>query len=278
MFVSIIICSKDTVSLETVLNNIAETIGCKYEIIVIDNSNNQFNIFQAYNEGVRRSKGELLCFVHEDVFFHSKSWGGTIKQHFTDNDQIGLIGFAGSHFLADSPMYWYSSPFVSQHNLNNDQGKVEKHFHEEWFKGENIVEVAAVDGFCFFVRKILFDQITFDEKIYKGFHLYDMDLCMQVIKSGYKVCVIRDVLTEHCWSESKQFTKQGGELFDHNLELFSKKWNSCLPINKGLDLPREVFSRVNELFRQVYSAHQIRQSKAYRLGKKILSPLKWLKQ
>lgn len=278
MFLSIIICSRETGVQEIVRKNVDETIGCEHELVIIDNSNNQYDIFQAYNEGVRRSKGDVLCFMHEDVLFRSDNWGRIIENYFINDEQLGLIGFAGSHFLADSPMYWYSSPFISQRNLNNDHGQVEEHFHEDWFGDRNIIEVVAVDGFCFFVRKSLFDRIAFDERTYKGFHLYDMDLCMQVIKSGYKVCVIRDVLTEHCWSESKQFTKQGGELFDHNLELFSNKWHSCLSVNKGLDLPTEVFSRVNELFHQAYSAHQIRRSMAYRLGKKVLSPLKRLKQ
>lgn len=278
MLLSFIICSRETSILNLVRNNIAKTVGCEYEIISIDNAQNQYDIFQAYNEGVLRSNGDILCFMHEDVLFRTYNWGEVIEQYFINNEEIGLIGFAGSHFLADTPMYWYSSPFVSQHNLNNDQGKVEKHFHEEWFKGENIVEVAAVDGFCFFVRKSLFDQITFDEKTYKGFHLYDMDLCMQVINRGFKVCVIRDVLAEHSWSESKQFTKQGAELFEQNLALFSKKWSNCLPINRGLNIPSEVFIRVNELFRQAFSTQQIRRSKAYRLGKTLLAPLKWIKQ
>ena len=275
---SIIICSRESIIRDALKQNLLETIGCENELIVIDNSQNQYNIFQAYNEGERRSKGDVLCFMHEDVLFHSDNWGKTIEHYFTNDKQIGLIGFAGSHFLSDSPMYWYSSPFVSQRNLNNDQGKVEEHFHENWFRDRDIIEVVAVDGFCFFVRKSLFDRIAFDERTYKGFHLYDMDLCMQVINSGYKVCVVRDVLAEHCWSESKQFTKQGGELFDCNLALFSEKWKDSLPINKGLSLPAEVFSRVNELFRQAYSARQIRQSKAYRLGKALTASFKWIKK
>ena len=278
MFISIIICSRGTGAPEFVRKNIDETIGCEYELIVIDNSNNQYDIFQAYNEGVHRSKGDILCFMHEDVLFHSDNWGKIIKYYFIDDEYIGLIGFAGSHFLADSPMYWYSSPFISQRNLNNDRGQVEEHFHEDWFGDRNIIEVVAVDGFCFFLRKSLFDRIAFDDKTYKGFHLYDMDICMQVIKTEHKVCVVRNVLVEHCWSESKQFTKQGGELFDHNLSLFSEKWKDCLPINKGISLPAVVFSRINKLFRQAYSARQIRQSKAYRLGKALIEPFKWIKK
>ena len=106
-----------------------------------------------------------------------------------------------------------------------------------------------MDGFCFFAQKSLFNKIRFDDKTYPGFHLYDMDICMQVIEAGYKVCVCRDVLAEHCWSEKMQFSKMGGDMFAHNLELFVRVWQSRLPVWRGLDLPSEVFERVNELYR-----------------------------
>ena len=276
--ISITICSRKTNIPAELKQNIAETIGCGYELVILNNSSNKYSIFQAYNEGVRRAKGEFLCFMHEDVLFRTKDWGRIVKSHLDSDDQIGLIGFAGTHFLPDTPMYWYSSPFISQHNLNNDQGIVEEHFHEEWFNGEDLIETVAVDGFCFFARKSLFDRIFFDDKTYNGFHMYDMDICMQVIEAGYKVCVCRSVLAEHCWSESKQFSKRGGDLFFYNLELFSEKWHCRLPIHKGLDLPEELFGRVNRLCRQSYEAKQIRKSKAYKLGKTILSPLGWIKK
>ena len=274
---SIVVCSRNTDIPVELKQNIAETIGAEYEIIVIDNSGNRYSIFEAYNEGVRRSKGDVLCFMHEDVLFRTPNWGETINNHFQADERIGLIGFAGTHFLSETPMYWYSSPFVSQRNLNNDQGVVEMHFHEEWFGERNLIEVVAVDGFCFFVRKTLFERISFDEKTYKGFHLYDMDICMQVFKAGFKVCVCRDVLAEHCWSESKQFSKDGGELFEHNLELFVRKWHDKLPVHKGIELPNEVFDRVNGLLQQSYKSKMVFKSTAYRLGKTLLRPLKWLR-
>lgn len=276
--ISVIICSREPVVPSELTQNIAETIGCKYELVVIDNSDSEYTIFQAYNEGIKRANGEVICFMHEDVLFRSKSWGEAVERHFREDEQIGLIGFAGTHFLPNTPLYWYSSPFISQRNLNNDQGVVEEHFHEDWFGERDIIEAVAVDGFCFFVRKKLFDRIAFDEKTYKGFHLYDMDICMQVIQSGYKVGVCRDVLTEHRWSECKQFTKNGGELFEHNLELFVKKWQDSLPLHRGLEVSSETFERVNALYRQLFEARQVRESKAYRLGKWLLSPLGWMKK
>lgn len=275
---SVVICSRSSVLSDELKQNIAETIGCEYELVVIENASGNYSIFQAYNEGVRRAKGDIVCFMHDDVLFRTRHWGVIIENHFQENRQMGLLGFAGTHFLPDTPMYWYSSPFVSQRNLNNDQGVVEEHFHEEWFGERQMVEVVAVDGFCFFVRKSLFDQIVFDEKNYKGFHLYDMDICMQVLKAGYKVCVCRDVLAEHAWSESEQLSKSGGELFFTNLELFASKWQSELPIHRGLDLPEEIFDKVNGLFRQFYESKQMRKSRAYRLGKCLLSPFSWLRR
>ncbi len=278
MMFSIITCSRKQGILLELKQNIAETIDCDNELVVIDNSENRYSIFEAYNEGIRRANGEILCFMHDDVLFRSTGWGNAIINHFNEDERIGLIGFAGTHFLPDTPMYWYSSPFVSQRNLNNDQGCVEEHFHEDWFGERNIIDVVAVDGFCFFARKSLFEQIVFDEKTFQGFHLYDMDICMQVIQSGYKVCVCRDVLAEHAWSESKQFSKQGAGLFMENLEHFTKKWRGTLPVYKGLNLPPEVFERVNVLFGQLYEAKRVRNSKAYHLGKTLLSPFGWIKK
>ena len=253
---SFIICSRKEDIPSELRRNIDDTIGCEYELVIIDNSTNKYSIFQAYNEGVRRAKGEILCFMHEDVLFRSSRWGLSVLSVFASDEQIGLLGFAGAHFLPETPLYWYGSPFVSQRNLNNDHGVIEEHFHEDWFDGRNLIEVVAVDGFCFFMRKDLFEQVSFDEKTFKGFHLYDMDVCMQVIDAGFKVCVFRDVLAEHCWSEREQFSKKGSDLLAHNLKLFAEKWQEKLPIWKGLDLPQEMFLRVNRVYKQAYQAEQ----------------------
>lgn len=275
--ISIIICSRKADISAELKQNLANTIGCEFELVVIDNSKNTYSIFEAYNEGVSLSKGDVLCFMHEDVLFRSCGWGETIEKHFREKEEIGLIGFAGTHFLPDTPMYWYSSPFISQRNLNNDQGVVKEHFHEEWFGRNNLIEVVAVDGFCFFVRKALFGSISFDEQTYQGFHIYDMDICMQVIEAGFKVYVCRDILIEHFWSEKKQYSKQGANLFSYNLELFARKWRSSLPIDKGLQLPAMVFKRINGLCKQAYEGGKIRGSKEYHAGNVFLHPIEWIR-
>ena len=72
---SLIICSRKADVSQELKDNVAATIGCEYELCVIDNSRNEYNIFSAYNEGVRRAKGGILCFMHEDVLFRANGWG-----------------------------------------------------------------------------------------------------------------------------------------------------------------------------------------------------------
>ena len=143
-----------------------------------------------------------------------------------------------------------------------------------------MVEVAAVDGLCFFVRKSLFDTIIFDEDTFDGFHLYDMDICMQVRVAGYKVTVCNDILVEHFYNASP--SKKGYELFEKNLQLFYNKWSSHFPMAVGLDEMTEgMIIQLDRYVKQKLQSdkayHGIYHSKAYRLGKALLKPMKRIK-
>ena len=96
--ISLIICSRQPDIPQSLKENIAETIGVEYELVVIDNSKNQYSIFQAYNEGVRRAKLSYLCFMHDDILYHSPDWGKKVVEHFEDK-RVGAIGVVGSHYM-----------------------------------------------------------------------------------------------------------------------------------------------------------------------------------
>jgi hypothetical protein len=102
---SIIACSRNkTLSNEFTLN-IRSTFGVDYEIISIDNSENRYSIFSAYNIGISKSQYPYLCFVHEDVLFHSNNWGVNIISHLQDSN-TGIIGVAGSDLVTRVPASW----------------------------------------------------------------------------------------------------------------------------------------------------------------------------
>lgn len=273
--ISIIICSRNSNISSELRQNIAETIGCEHELVIIDNSTNNYSIFNAYNEGVKRSKGEILCFSHDDILFHSTSWGISIEELFKD-DSIGEIGVIGTHFLPAAPMYWWASPFISQYSINNDNGKASINDTRNYFKG-HIADVVAVDGVCFFIPKALFSSIRFDNKTYNGFHAYDMDISMQVQSLGKRVCVTDLLTVEHFWSEDSFKNQKYIAKLDDNLNLFYQKWKNMLPIVRGIDEPDIVIDRLNNLCIQAYDATKVRKSKAYRLGHLLLKPFKLFK-
>ena len=268
--ISCIICSRQPDISAELKENIASTIGCEYELVGIDNSKNEYSIFSAYNEGVRRAKGDILCFMHEDILYHTQGWGRIISNILQDKT-IGQIGVAGSHFMPKAPMYWWSSPYISQYNLENDHGKQKKNA-TEMHMIQHLADTVVVDGLCFFIPSVLFKQIRFDEEHYADFHAYDMDISMQVQSIGKRVCVTNAILIEHFWSESSLENKVYMARLDKNMSIFYNKWQHLLPMVRGVDLPEIVIRRMNNLAIQAYDATRARKSKAYLLGRFILHP------
>ncbi|MBO6032590.1 MAG: hypothetical protein J6Q22_14220 [Prevotella sp.] len=270
--ISFVICSRNKDIPIALKNSISETIGCEFELVIIDNSQKQLSIFEAYNQGVAMAKGDILCFCHDDILYHTTDWGASIEKIFSD-DSVGSVGVIGTHFLPNAPMYWWSSPFISQYSMNNDHGTVTMNDTRDYFHG-NIADVVAVDGVCFFIPRRLFPTIRFDDEAYSGFHVYDMDICMQIQQMGKRVCVTDALTIEHFWSEDSIRNRKYMAKLDENLNIFHRKWAGSLPVVRGIDEPAIVLDRLNNLCIQAYDSIRVRKSKAYRIGRFLLSPFK----
>lgn len=192
--ISIIICSRKNTIPNDLSLNIEKTIGREYELIVIDNAENQYSIFEAYNLGIERSKGEYLCFIHDDILFHTQGWGNIVNEIFKLDENIGLIGVAGSEVKTKMPSGWWNCPDNLKHINIIQHISIEK--IENWLYGlKNVVvqEVAVIDGVFMVMRK---SKIRFNTKL-KGFHNYDLNLSLETLKAGKKVVVTKDILIEH---------------------------------------------------------------------------------
>ena len=224
LMISIIICSRNKHLPENLLENIEDTIGVDYEIIAIDNSEQKHSIFSAYNLGVVQSKFSVLCFVHEDVFFHSKLWGEKIISHLS-SQQTGIIGLAGSGFIPQIPTNW-----LRNERARNiiQSSKAENYITKHFLLPENYTflqkEVVALDGVFLCMRRDVFDHLRFDESL-GGFHAYDLDISIQSYMTGYKNYVVYDILVEHF--SRGNFDK---EYFVKTINVF-KKWENHLPLS-----------------------------------------------
>lgn len=227
--ISIIICSRNPKIDKTLNENIKQTIGVEYEIIHIDNSEGKYGICGAYNEGVRQSKGDILCFMHEDILFHSADWGKKIEKYF-GNQELGMLGVSGSIVVPDK-YDWRFFGFSKTHVVQGYSVLTYPlHYYIkgiEWNICTSKERVAIVDGCWFCIRKSLFDKgiIRFDEDTFKGFHLYDSDISMQLNKSGFRIYICSDIVIEH-FSEGNYTVE-----FHKALDAFLKKWEKELPFS-----------------------------------------------
>ena len=119
--ISVITCSRKELSWDIHQRNVQKTAGAQIQYIRIDNRGNRYNLCSAYNEGVKRAEGEILVFMHEDVFFMEGGWAQKLTEKFSE-ESLGLIGVAGTQYLSQQPCLGGAGrPFIKGqvvHELN----------------------------------------------------------------------------------------------------------------------------------------------------------------
>lgn len=280
--ISIIICSRQSSIPDALQKNVESSIGCDFEWVIVDNSKNLYSIAKAYNEGVSRAKGDILCFMHDDIRFLTNDWGQRVQNHLEEG--VGVIGVIGNLMFPDCPSSWWTTSLRAGHVIqrsNTDDRNVDILF-EKYRQGQlSYCEVATVDGLWMCMPRKIFEMVRFDEDTYSGFHCYDTDICMQTLAAGWNVRAIYDVAIEHysLGALNKEFFQQR--------QLWYEKWKDRLPVWRGVELTRseaeyikEMAILVNEQLIEKVEAqnnlNDVRNSKAYLLGKKILKPFKWM--
>lgn len=193
--ISVVVCSRSQTISNNLFKNIRETIGCNYELIIIDNSKNKYSIFDAYNMGIDKSKGEFLCFIHDDIFIHTNCWGKVLLNIFQEDNNIGLIGVAGAKLKTKIPSAWWDCPedFKAINIIQHFKHK-EKEIWNFGFENKQKIEVVAIDGVFMAMRKKM--GIHFDSKMI-NFHNYDLNISFECFKMGHKIIVTNEILIEH---------------------------------------------------------------------------------
>jgi hypothetical protein len=258
--ISIVICTVQLNKLTQIERNISETISVEYELIVIDNSNANYNIFQAYNIGVERSKFDILCFMHDDIVYHTANWGNAVLNHF-GSEETGMIGIGGTRFLSSIPTIWWAGGerFSDQINgplcincIQTDRNHPHKSLNSFINPENNIrTKVVALDGLWFCIRKDLFEKIRFDDINYSGFHFYDLDICMQIGMLNQMIYCIFDITIEHI-SSSKH-----DQIWIQNCETFYRKWKSYLPISQVKLTLNQIIKIECDSFKNIYQIYRM---------------------
>ena len=222
---SLIICTRNKAALDTVSQSVASTIGVAYEIIGVDNSQNRYGICEAYNVGAAQAQYSFLCFMHEDIQFHTQDWGKVVANILSD-PKVGVLGVAGGTHQPKAPAGWGGAgwSFGRINVMHITDGKSElNHFNP---RSKPLIEVATLDGLWLCCRKTVWEEFKFDSTAFSGFHFYDIDFCTRVF-TKYMNYLTYDILIEHF--SHGTFDK----VWMQNAISFFKKRRSFLPF--GVD-------------------------------------------
>jgi hypothetical protein len=183
--------------------------------------------------------------------------------------------------LPNSLAYWHDfKPFYLSGIVpvqNNEKFEYVDYINKDIDK---YTEVVAVDGMWFCIPKNLFDKIRFDAQGYDGFHMYDMDISMQVINIlQKKVIVTFEIVVGHYTNGAID------EVFIKNMKYFYKKWEKYLRIHRNISIDEKLNEFMGwrmleyyNLYERYFSLQRQLNSKAYNLGKKIINILRFLKR
>ena len=161
------------------------------DIILIKNQENR-GVAAARNQGINLASGQYILILDADTELNENSIEPMFK-YMQQNLDVGLVGCK----LVDSQnnLQYSCKRFpnffalifrrLEHKNLGQNSETLKNHIMKDW-DHNSISEVDYVIGACQFFRKEMVDKIgVYDDKIFYGPE--DMDFCLRIWKSGYKV-------------------------------------------------------------------------------------------
>jgi hypothetical protein len=228
--ITVIVCSRRDPSVTLHERNVKKTAAGPIDYIRIDNRQPGRGICSVYNDGVEKTRNDILVYMHEDAFFMEAGWDAVLEKKFAD-PSVGLVGVAGTQYLFAEHPGWVAAgrPFIKGQVIHETSNGATFHLTVfSWNKDDS--DVVAVDGLFFAVRRSLFERIRFDDTMFDGFHFYDLDLCMQVRKTN-RLIVTPDIVVKH----------QSGGSFDAAWQSYAQrflfKYRPELPASCTSEIP-----------------------------------------
>lgn len=152
-----------------------QTIRNSIEYIALDNRENRFSsAAKALNYGAEVSKGDILVFMHQDVYLWDLSAVENYCAYLQKNEDA-IIGVAGA--LADGSVVM---------DIYETKDKIQRGTRSNG----QIFEVEALDECLFAMTRQTWQRLRFDEICCNNWHGYAVDICLaNTLDGGRNVMV-----------------------------------------------------------------------------------------
>jgi hypothetical protein len=181
----------------------------KTQIIIYEN-NGEMSLAQAYNKGLNDAENDIVVFMHDDLILETKSLTSKIIKLFEKNPEFGIIGVAGTDNLTCGT-WWNNREDMYGVVGHINEGKRHVNKYSQRAYNEILKPVVIIDGLFMVVHKKRLKK-GFNEE-FKGFHFYDLPLCVENYLEGVKIGVTTKIgithksigMTNKNWERNKLF-------------------------------------------------------------------------
>lgn len=251
--VSIVIPNMDHIDdLDKAIQSILKSSYQNYEIIVVENNSknqdtfdyyekiinqdkrikiekmtiNKFNYSEIVNYGVKKSQGEYILLLNNDIEVISTDW---IEQMlmYTQREDVGICGV--KLYFPDRSIQ-HAGVTIGIRGLAGHKYREVTEEQYTKYDGINYVQdLSAVTAACFMTKRDVYDKVLgFDEKLAVAFN--DVDYCLKIRKE--KLLIVYNPFAELYHYESKSRglddSKEKQKRFAKEYELFVKRWKKTI--------------------------------------------------
>lgn len=146
------------------------------EVVCLENQGNAnfSSAASALNSGAARAMGEVLIFMHQDVYLWDPEFVAKYRDHLLENQDV-ILGVAG----ADAAGTVYTDIYETKDKLQRNPPT-----------GGGFIPVVSVDECVIAMHRRRWETLRFDEDCCDDWHCYGMDICFANTLAGGRNLVL----------------------------------------------------------------------------------------